>query len=258
MNVHPTTVIHSQARLASTVTIGPYCVIGEQVELGDDCELMAHVVIEGHTQIGPRNRLFPFVSLGQPPQDLKYGGEPTRVEIGSDNIFREFVTVHRGTAGGGGVTRIGSHNLLMAYVHIAHDCRLGDHIIMANAATLAGHVEIQDHASVGAFCGIHQFCRVGTYSFLGGYSVVTRDLLPYSKTSAPRPLGVLGANHVGLERRGFSKEEIEELQAAFRLLCRAKLNTTQALEAIEARHFKSAHVRVLVDFIKSSPRGVVT
>ena len=258
MNVHPTTVIHPQARLASTVTIGPYCVIGEQVVLGDDCELMSHVVIEGHTQIGPRNRLFPFVSIGQPPQDLKYRGEPTRVEIGSDNIFREFVTVHRGTAGGGGVTRIGSHNLLMAYVHIAHDCTLGDHIILANAATLAGHVEIQDKASVGAFCGIHQFCRVGTYSFLGGYSVVTRDLLPYSKTSAPRPLGVLGANHIGLERRGFSKEEIEELQAAFRLLCRAKLNTTQALEAIAARNFKSAHVRVLVDFIKSSPRGVVT
>jgi UDP-N-acetylglucosamine acyltransferase len=219
---------------------------------------MSHVVIEGHTQIGPRNRLFPFVSIGQPPQDLKYRGEPTRVEIGSDNIFREFVTVHRGTAGGGGVTRIGSHNLLMAYVHIAHDCTLGDYIILANAATLAGHVEIQDNASVGAFCGIHQFCRVGTYSFLGGYSVVTRDLLPYSKTSAPRPLGVLGANHIGLERRGFSKEEIEELQAAFRLLCRAKLNTTQALEAIAARNFKSAHVRVLVDFIKSSPRGVVT
>jgi UDP-N-acetylglucosamine acyltransferase len=228
------------------------------VVLGDDCELMSHVVIEGHTQIGPRNRLFPFVSIGQPPQDLKYRGEPTRVEIGSDNIFREFVTVHRGTAGGGGVTRIGSHNLLMAYVHIAHDCTLGDYIILANAATLAGHVEIQDNASVGAFCGIHQFCRVGTYSFLGGYSVVTRDLLPYSKTSAPRPLGVLGANHIGLERRGFSKEEIEELQAAFRLLCRAKLNTTQALEAIAARNFKSAHVRVLVDFIKSSPRGVVT
>jgi UDP-N-acetylglucosamine acyltransferase len=228
------------------------------VVLGDDCELMSHVVIEGHTQIGPRNRLFPFVSMGQPPQDLKYRGEPTRVEIGSDNIFREFVTVHRGTAGGGGVTRIGSHNLLMAYVHIAHDCTLGDYIILANAATLAGHVEIQDNASVGAFCGIHQFCRVGTYSFLGGYSVVTRDLLPYSKTSAPRPLGVLGANHIGLERRGFSKEEIEELQAAFRLLCRAKLNTTQALEAIAARNFKSAHVRVLVDFIKSSPRGVVT
>ena len=258
MNVHPTAIIHPQARLASTVTIGPYCVIGEQVELGDDCELMSHVVIEGHTQIGPRNRLFPFVSIGQPPQDLKYRGEPTRVEIGSDNIFREFVTVHRGTAGGGGLTRIGDHNLLMAYVHIAHDCTLGDDIIMGNAATLAGHVEIQDKANVGAFCGIHQFCRVGAYSFLGGYSVVTRDLLPYSKTSAPRPLGVLGANHIGLDRRGFSKEEIEELQAAFRLLCRTKLNTTQALEAIEAHSFKSAHVRVLVDFIKSSQRGVVT
>ena len=258
MNVHPTAVIHPQTRIASTVTIGPYCVIGENVELGDNCELMSHVVIDGHTQAGPRNRFFPYVSIGQPPQDLKYAGEPTRVEIGSDNVFREFVTVHRGTAGGGGLTRIGSHNLLMAYVHIALDCRLGDHIIMANAATLAGHVEIQDHASVGAFCGIHQFCRVGTHSFLGGYSVVTRDLLPYAKTSAPRPLSVLGANHIGLERRGFNKEEIEELQASFRLLCRAKLNTTQALEAIEARNFKSERVRVLVDFIKNSQRGVVT
>ena len=257
MNVHPTAVIHPQARLASTVTIGPYCVVGEQVELGDDCELMSHVVIEGQTQIGPRNRFFPFVSIGQPPQDLKYRGEPTRVEIGSDNIFREFATVHRGTAGGGGLTRIGSHNLLMAYVHIAHDCTLGDHIIMANAATLAGHVEIQDNASVGAFCGIHQFCRVGAYSFLGGYSVVTRDLLPYSKTSAPRPLGVLGANQVGLERRGFSKEEIEELQAAFRLLCRAKLNTTQALEAIEREVGDSEEKRVLLEFIRNSERGVI-
>ncbi len=257
MNVHPTAVIHPQARLASSVTVGPYCVIGENVVVGEDCELIAHVVIDGHTQIGTRNRFFPFVSIGHPPQDLKYRGEPTRVEIGDENIFREFVTVHRGTAGGGGVTRIGNRNLLMAYVHIAHDCHLGDDIIMANAATLAGHVEIQDKATIGAFCGVHQFCRVGTHAFLGGYSVVTRDLLPFAKTSAPRPLGVYGANYIGLERRGFSKEEIAELDAALHLLTRAKLNTTQALEAIEARHFQSAPVRTLVDFIKSSKRGVV-
>jgi len=257
MNVHPTAIIHPQARLAPTVAIGPYCVIGEHVELGDDCELMSQVVIDGHTQIGPRNRFFPFVSIGLAPQDLKYRGEPTRVEIGSENIFREFVTVHRGTAGGGGLTRIGSHNLLMAYVHVAHDCTLGDDIIMANGATLAGHVEIQNKAIVGAFSAIHQYCRVGTHAFLGGYSVVTRDLLPYAKTSAPRPLGVYGANHLGLQRQGLSPEDIAELEAAFRLLCRAKLNTTQALEAIEARAFQSEHVRVLVDFIKSSKRGVV-
>jgi len=257
MNVHPTAIIHPQARLAPTVAIGPYCVIGEHVELGDDCELMSQAVIDGHTQIGPRNRFFPFVSIGLAPQDLKYRGEPTRVEIGAENIFREFVTVHRGTAGGGGLTRIGSHNLLMAYVHVAHDCTLGDDIIMANGATLAGHVEVQDKAIVGAFSAIHQFCRVGAHSFLGGYSVVTRDLLPYAKTSAPRPLGVYGANHLGLQRQGLSPEDIAELEAAFRLLCRAKLNTTQALEAIEARAFQSEHVRVLVDFIKSSKRGVV-
>lgn len=257
MNVHPTAVIHPRAWLASTVTIGPYCVIGENVALGDDCELMSHGVIDGHTQVGSGNRFFPFVSIGCAPQDLKYRGELTRVEIGSDNVFREFVTVHRGTAGGGGVTRIGNRNLLMAYVHVAHDCTLGDDVIMANGATLSGHVEVQDKAIIGAFSAIHQFCRVGAHAFLGGYSVVTRDLLPYSKTSAPRPLGVYGANHLGLERRGFSKEEIAELQAAFRLLCRAKLNTTQALAAIEARHFQSEQVRALVDFIKSSKRGVV-
>ena len=197
-----------------------------------------------------------WASIGLEPQDLKYHGEPTRLEVGDGNIFREFVTVHRGTEGGGGVTRIGNHNLLMAYVHIAHDCRLGDHVIMANGASLAGHVEIQDYAMVGAFCGIHQFCRIGAYSFLGSYTVVNKDILPYSKTSAPRPIEVLGANRLGLERRELSGQDIEELEKAFRLLSRSKLNTTQALQAIEAQKFESDHVRALVEFIKSSERGV--
>jgi UDP-N-acetylglucosamine acyltransferase len=257
MKAHPTAIIHPRARIACSVTVGPYTVIGEGVELGEDCEVMSHVVLEGETRLGARNRIFPWASIGLAPQDMKYAGEPTRLEIGDDNTFREFVTVHRGTAGGGGVTRIGNHNLLMAYVHIAHDCRLGDHVIMANGASLAGHVEIGDHAMVGAFCGIHQFCRIGAYSFLGSYTVVNKDILPYSKTSAPRPMQVLGVNRIGLERRGLCGDDLAELEQAFRLLTRSKLNTTQALAAIEARQFRSQHVRTLVEFIRSSERGVV-
>jgi UDP-N-acetylglucosamine acyltransferase len=256
MKAHPTAIIHPRAQVACSVTVGPYTLIGESVELGDDCEVMSHVVLEGPTRIGKGNRIFPWAAIGLPPQDLKYKGEPTRLEVGDGNIFREFITVHRGTAGGSGVTRIGSHNLLMAYVHIAHDCQIGSHVIMANGASLAGHVEIQDHATVGAFCGIHQFTRIGAYSFLGSYTIVNQDILPYSKSSAPRPVEVLGANRVGLERRGLAPEDINELQKAFRLLSRSKLNTTQALEAIEASGFESEHVRFLVEFIKTSERGV--
>ena len=236
--------------------VGPYSVIGEKVEIGQGTEVMSHVVIDGHTRLGKNNRIFPFASIGLPPQDLKYQGEPTRVEIGEGNTIREFVTIHRGTGEGGEGTRIGNHNLLMAYVHIAHDCVLGNHIIMANGASLAGHVTIQDHATVGAFTLIHQFCRVGAYCFLGSGSLVNQDVLPYSKTSAPRPLEVYGSNRLGLERRGLAKDDLKELEAAFRLLSRSKLNTTQALEAIAAKGFQSAHVQALVEFIKSSERGV--
>lgn len=257
MKAHPTAIIHPRAQVACTVTVGPYTVIGEGVELGDDCEVMSHVVLGGPTRLGKGNRIFPWASVGLEPQDLKYRGEPTRLEVGDGNVFREFITVHRGTVGGGGVTRIGNHNLLMAYVHIAHDCTLGDHVIMANGASLAGHVNISDHAMVGAFCGVHQFCRIGAYSFLGSYTVVNKDILPYSKTSADRRATVLGANRIGLERRGLTQGDVDELQSAFRLLSHSKLNTTQALEAIESRGFKSEHVRALVEFIKTSERGVV-
>jgi len=256
MNVHPTAIIHPRAQVAGSVTVGPYSLIGENVELGEGTEVMSHVVIDGRTRIGKNNRIFPFASIGLAPQDLKYRGEPTAVEIGDGNSIREFVTIHRGTAEGEGVTRIGSHNLLMAYVHIAHDCKLGNYVIMANGASLAGHIEIQDHATVGPFCGIHQFTRIGAYCFLGAFSVVNQDILPYSKTTAPRPLGVYGANKLGLDRRGLSAGDVKELDAAFRLLTRSKLNTTQALEAIEAKGFQSPHVKALVDFIKSSERGV--
>jgi UDP-N-acetylglucosamine acyltransferase len=256
MNVHPTAIIHPHAQIASNVSVGPYSLIGENVELGDGTEVMSHAVIDGHTRLGKNNRIFPFASVGLAPQDLKYNGEPTRVEIGDGNAIREFVTIHRGTVDGDGVTRIGSNNLLMAYVHIAHDCKLGNYVIMANGASLAGHVEIQDHATVGAFTMIHQFCRIGAYSFLGSATLVNQDILPYSKTSAPRPVEVYGANRLGLERRGLTKEDQKDLEAAFRLLTRSKLNTTQALEAIEAKGFQSPHVKALVDFIKSSERGV--
>jgi len=257
MTAHPTAIIHPGAQVAPSVSVGPYAVIGEAVELGEDCEVMSHVVLGGPTKMGKQNRIFPYASIGLDPQDVKYHGETTRLEIGDGNVFREFVTVHRGTAGGGGVTKIGSHNLLMAYVHIAHDCQLGDRIIMANGASLAGHVEIGDHATLGAFCGIHQFTRIGTHSFLGAYSGVNKDILPYSKTTVDRPLTVLGANRIGLERSGLSKADVDELEAAFRLLCRSKLNTTQALEAVEARGFHSEQVKALVEFIKTSERGVV-
>jgi UDP-N-acetylglucosamine acyltransferase len=256
MKAHPTAIIHPNAKLACSVTVGPYSLIGENVELGEDCEVRSHCVLEGNTRFGKGNRIFPWACVGLAPQDLKYHGESTQVEIGDGNTLREFITIHRATEAGDGVTRIGSHNLLMAYVHIAHNCHLGSHIIMANGASLAGHVEIQDYASVGAFCGIHQFCRIGTYSFLGSYSVVNQDILPYSKTSAPRPLNVLGANRFGLERRGLSADDLKELERAFRLLSRSKLNTTQALEAIDAAGFKSDHVRALVEFIRTSERGV--
>jgi UDP-N-acetylglucosamine acyltransferase len=256
MNVHPTAIIHPHAQVAGSVMIGAYSLIGEDVELGEGTEVMSHTVIDGHTRIGKNNRIFPFASIGLAPQDLKYGGEPTGVEIGDGNSIREFVTIHRGTVEGDGITRIGSHNLLMAYVHIAHDCKLGSHIIMANGASLAGHIEIEDHATVGPFCGIHQFSRIGAYSFLGAFSVVNLDILPYSKTTAPRPLGVYGTNKLGLDRRGLSTDDIQDLEAAFRLLTRSKLNTTQALEAIEAKGFQSPHVKALVDFIRNSKRGV--
>lgn len=257
MSIHPSAIIHSGAKLASDVKVGPYSIIGEHVEIGAGTEVMSHVVIDGRTRLGKNNRIFPYASIGLAPQDLKYAGEPTSVEIGDGNSIREFVTIHRGTTEGGGCTRIGSKNLLMAYVHVAHDCQLGSNIIMANGASLAGHIEVQDHATVGPFCGIHQFSRIGAYSFLGAFSVVNQDILPYSKTTAPRPLGVYGANKLGLDRRGLSAADIKELEAAFRLLTRSKLNTSQALEAIEAKGFQSPHVRALVEFIKSSERGVV-
>lgn len=257
MSRHPTAVIHPDARLAPDVVVGPYVVIGAEVEIGPGTEVGAHAVLEGPLRIGARNRIFPHAALGLVPQDLKFHGEHSEVIIGDENSFREFSTVHRGTAGGGGITRIGTLNLIMAYAHIAHDCILGDSIILGNGATLAGHVVIENHAIIGAFCGVHQFCRIGKHSFIGGYTVITQDVLPFSRTVWEREAKVYGVNTVGLERRGFSRERIERLESAFRLLTRAKLNTSQALARIRETLDQDEDIEALVRFIESSERGVI-
>ena len=243
------------AVIPESCEVGPYCTIGPEVVLGEQCKLISHVVLDGRTRIGAQNLVYPFTSIGVPPQDLKYKGEPTETVIGDGNTIRECVTISRGTVGGGGVTRVGSGNLLMAYVHIGHDSLVGSHCILANSATLAGHVTIEDHVTLGAFCPVHQHCVVGAYSFVGGGTIVTQDVLPFSKTSSRRENKAFGINSVGLERRGFTPERIKALQKAFRLLLVAKLNTTQALEKM--REIESEDVAQVIGFIERSERGVI-
>lgn len=257
MPIHPTAIVDPQARIHETADIGPFCIIGADVEVGARTRLMANNFCEGPTWIGEDNVFYPYSTIGVASQDLKYKGERAETRIGSHNTIREFVTIHRGTEGGGLITRIGDHNLLMAYVHVAHDCLVGSHVILGHAATLAGHVTVEDFASVGAYCGVHQFCRVGRYAFIGGYSVIVQDVMPFSSTVSERDARVFGANRVGLERRGFSKESIESLQTAFRLLTRAKLNTSQALERIREELPVNAELDELIRFIESATRGVV-
>ncbi|MGH9518185.1 MAG: acyl-ACP--UDP-N-acetylglucosamine O-acyltransferase [Terriglobales bacterium] len=255
MSIHPSAVVATGAEIPASCTVGPYCTIGPEVKLGEECVLESHVVVDGRTRMGARNRVHPFTAIGVAPQDLKYKGEPTETEIGDENTIRECVTISRGTEKGGGVTRIGSNNLLMAYVHIGHDSRVGSHCLLANCATLAGHVTIEDYASLGAFCPVHQFCTVGQYAFIGGGTIVTQDVLPFSLTSARRENKAFGMNKVGLVRRGFSPERLQTLQKAFRLLLAAKLNTTQAVEKIRALEGEDA--AILAAFIERSQRGVI-
>jgi len=257
MPIHPTAIVDPTAEIDSTADIGPYCILGAEVHIGARTRLMANNYMEGPTWIGEDNIFFPYSTSGVASQDLKYKGERAETRIGHRNRIREFVTIHRGTQGGGLVTTIGSDNLLMAYSHVAHDATIGDHVIMANGATLAGHVTIGDWADISAFVGIHQFCRIGRHAFVGPYSVVVQDVLPYSTTVGKREIGVFGANRIGLERRGFQTPVIESLQTAFRLLTRAKLNTTQAIERIRAEVPPCAEVDELLEFIASSQRGVV-
>ena len=254
--IHNTAIVSSKAKLGADCQIGAFSVIGDSVTLGERVRIESHVVIDGQTSIGDETHIFPFVSIGLAPQDLKYAGEPTATEIGRKNQIREFVTIHRGTAGGGGLTKIGDSNLLMAQAHVAHDCQIGNDVIMANAATLAGHVEIADRANIGAYSGIHQFCRVGLEAFVGGYSVVVKDAPPFAIIQGNHAK-CFGLNRVGMRRRGYAKDTIEKLHHAFHLLLSARLNTTQAVEKIREDISECAEVDLLVGFIEGSKRGVV-
>jgi UDP-N-acetylglucosamine acyltransferase len=257
MPIHPTAIVDPSARIAESAEIGPHCILGADVEIGARTVVKAHVVMEGPLTIGEDNVFFPFSTVGVAPQDLKYHGERSETRIGHRNRIREFVTIHRGTEGGGMVTSIGDDNLLMAYVHVAHDVRIGSHTVLANAVTFGGHVVVGDWAVIGASTGVHQFCRVGRHSIIGGYSVVTQDVLPFSNTVTAREAKVFGTNAIGLKRRGFAPESVDGLHKAFRLLTHSGLNTTQALERIAADVEPSDEVRELVEFIRTSERGFI-
>jgi len=255
--IHPTAVVHHGAQIGPGTIVGPYAVVGRNVKLGRRCKVGASAVVDGWTEIGDETEIFPFASIGLIPQDLKFRGEETRLVIGARNIFREFVTIHRGTRGGGGVTTIGDRNVFMAYVHIAHDCHVGNDTIFGNMATLGGHVTIEDFASVNAGSGVHQYCRVGRHAFIGGYSVVTKDALPFARTVGNRAR-IYDLNTIGLKRRGFSPAIVEKLKRAFRYLLQSKLNTSRALQQIQQdRSLACAEVQYLLDFIRTSQRGVI-
>jgi UDP-N-acetylglucosamine acyltransferase len=254
--IHEAAIVSPRAEIGDDCYIGAFSTIGDRVVLGNGVRLESHVVVDGKTFIGDETHVYPFVSIGLAPQDLKYQGEATETRIGRRNHIREFVTIHRGTANGGGLTEIGDDNLLMAQAHVAHDCHVGNEVIMANAATLAGHVRIYDRANIGAYSGVHQFCRIGVEAFVGGYSVIVKDALPFA-ISQGNHAKCYGLNRVGLRRRGYSKETIEKLHHAYHLLLSAKLNTTQAVEKIKEEIEDCAEVDLLVGFIESSQRGVV-
>ncbi|ANM31965.1 UDP-N-acetylglucosamine acyltransferase [Acidobacteria bacterium Mor1] len=254
--IDPRAVVEPGAKLGTGVFVGPFCIVGSDVEIGDGTRLISHVTVTGHTSLGEENEVFAFASLGSAPQDLKYDGEPTKVEIGSRNKIREYVTVNRGTPGGGGLTRVGDDNLLMGLTHIGHDCQIGSRIIFAHAATLAGHVDVGDDATVGAYSGVHQFCRVARHAFIGGYSVVTQDAMPWVLTVGNRAESH-GLNIVGLRRKGYSAETIRALKGCYRILFRAKLTLEEAIPQVEKEHGEHEEVRYFLDFVRSSKRGVV-
>jgi UDP-N-acetylglucosamine acyltransferase len=254
--VHPSAVVSPDAQLGHDCYIGPYSIIGERVTIGDGVRLESHCVIDGRTVIGDETHVFPFVSIGLASQDLKYKGEPTETRIGRRNKVREFVTIHRGTAGGGGLTETGDDCLIMAQAHIAHDCILGNNVIMANAATLAGHVEVQDGANIGAYSGVHQFCRIGREAYVGGYSVVVKDALPFALTVGNHAR-CYGLNITGMKRRNYSQKVINQLHHAFHLLLSSRLNTTQAVERMRDEIKDSQEVDELIRFIEASERGVI-
>ncbi len=257
MSIHPTAIVDPSAKIPATCTIGPYSVVGADVELGDDCQLISHVVLGGPAKWGADNQIYPFAVVGADPQDVTYHGERTRLEVGDRNIIREYVTISRGTAKGMGVTRVGSDTLIMAYTHVGHDSVIGDHSMLINGATLAGHVTVEEWAVVGALCPVHQYVRIGAHSYVGGGTTITQDVLPYSMTSAERDTHAFMLNKVGLQRRGFSHERIAKLHHAYKILLASKLNTSQALEKLKAERELGDDVEVLVRFIETSRRGVI-
>jgi UDP-N-acetylglucosamine acyltransferase len=257
MPIHPTAIVDPSATIAESADIGPYAIIGTDVSIGARTQVRAHVCMEGPLEIGEDNVFFPYSTIGLAPQDLKYHGEHSRTRIGHRNKIREMVTIHRGTEGGGMLTAIGDDNLLMVQVHVAHDVQVGSHCVLSHAATIGGHVVIDDWSVIGAGSAIHQFCRIGRHAMIGGYSVITQDVLPFSTTSAKREIKVYGENKTGLERRGFSPEAIEALHKAFRLLSRSKLNTSQAVEKIQAEVGSSPEIDELLRFIAASSRGFI-
>jgi UDP-N-acetylglucosamine acyltransferase len=257
MPVHPSAVVDAGARIAPDAEIGPFCIVGAQVQIGARTKLMANVVVDGDTLIGEDNTVYPYTTIGLAPQDKKYQGENSQTRIGHRNSIREFVTIHRGTEGGGMLTSVGDDNWIMSHVHLAHDVHVANQVILSHGTVVGGHVTIGDWAVLGGGSAIHQFCRIGKHSMIGGYSVITQDVLPYSMTVSPRENKIFGANAVGLERRGFTTDSIEALQTSFRLLTRSGLNTSQAIERIKAEVPACDELDEVLAFIASSERGFV-
>ena len=253
--VHPTAIIHPEAKLHPTVEVGPYAVIGGKVKIGEGTRVGPHAVIEGDTTIGARNRIFQFASVGAAPQDLKYAGEETKLVIGDDNTVREFATLHIGTAGGGGVTKIGNKNLLMAYSHVAHDCQVGNGCILANSANLAGHVEIADHVIITGLAAIHQFTRIGKHAFIAGGSMVVMDVPPYCTAQGDRA-ELAGLNVVGLQRHGFTEDQIRRIKDAYKILFRSKMGLNEAVSQLRALHGSHSEIAELLAFVEGSKRGL--
>jgi UDP-N-acetylglucosamine acyltransferase len=257
VHIHPQAVVSPEATLGAGVRVGPFAVIGGEVELGDGCEVHHHAVIQGPSKFGAGNVFHPFSAIGGDPQDYTFGGERVELVAGDGNIFREYVTISRGTKKGGGITRVGNENFFLAYSHVGHDCQIGNGTLFVNGATLAGHVTVQDYVTIGAFSPVHQFCRLGRYAYIGACTVITQDVLPFSLIVTERETKCFGTNTIGLQRKGFSEERIKTLQKAFRVLTRSNKNTSQALEEMRKTLRESPDVRELVEFAEKAERGIV-
>jgi UDP-N-acetylglucosamine acyltransferase len=255
--IHPQAIVAASAKLGEGVKVGACAVVGEDVELGEGCALQAHAVVQGPSIFGKNNVFYPFCVIGGDPQDYTYSGERTELRVGDGNIFREYVTVSRGTVKGGGKTNLGSGNFLLAYSHVGHDCQIGDQTLFVNGATLAGHVTVEDFATIGAFSPVHQFCRIGRYAYIGASTVITQDVPPFSRVVTERETKSFGVNTIGLERKGFSAERLQALKTAYRFLLRSRMNTSQALAEMRKTLKDSADVLELITFIESAERGIV-